>query len=147
MLWEEQAGFHHGCSCPEQILTLHNIIKQCIKFQRLLVITFIDFRKAFDSIHRDFLWNICRRQKIPDQFINIFKNHYHNSSCYVKIDSGATNLFNFNTGVRQGCILSAFLFLLTIDFAMRKAMNRPKAEIPWKNSTSLTDLDFADVAL
>jgi len=41
--------------------------------------------------------------------------------------------------VRQGCILSPFLY-----FIMWKAMNHPGFGIGWKNDRRLTDLDFAD---
>ena len=47
------------------------------------------------------------------------------------------------TGVRQGCIVSPFLFLLTIDFVMYQATSDPQHGIPWK-TRRLTDLDFPD---
>jgi len=47
------------------------------------------------------------------------------------------------TGVHQGCILSPLLFLVCIDYVMRKALNHPEFGIPWGRG-KLTDLDFAD---
>jgi len=52
-------------------------------------------------------------------------------------------LFDVITGVRQGCILSPLLFLICIDYVMRKALNHPEFGIPWGRG-KLTDLDFAD---
>ena len=49
---EEQAGFRARRSCTEQIFTLRNIIDQCIEFQKPIVIHFIDFKRAFESVHR-----------------------------------------------------------------------------------------------
>lgn len=69
------------------------------------------------------------------------KNLYHNSSYYVKIDSKATNFFNINTVVRQGCILLPFLFLYTIDFCYAENNEWTKH---WNKHTRLTDLNFAD---
>ena len=112
ILREEQAGFRRGRSCSEQIFTLRNIIEQCIEFQPPVFINFIDYQKAFDSVHRESLWHIARSYDIPQQYINIFKKLYLNSSCCVRTDNGTTNFFNIETGVRQGCILSPFLFLL-----------------------------------
>ena len=143
-LREEQGGFRNGRSCNEQIFTIRNIIEQSIEFQRPLLINFIDFKKAFDSIHRESLWKTARTYGIPEPFINIFRNIYLNSSCCVKTDIGNTEFFDIVTGVRQGCTLSPFLFLLAIDFVMREAMNDPDLGIKWNNKSCLTDLDFAD---
>jgi len=32
-------------------------------------------------------------------------------------------MFNILTGVRQGCVLSLFLFLIVIDFLMRRTVD------------------------
>ena len=50
-LREEQAGFRSGRSCSEQILTLRNIIEQSCEFNQRVFINFVDFKKAFDSMH------------------------------------------------------------------------------------------------
>ena len=59
-LREEQAGFRKGRSCSEQIFTLRTIIEQSLEHQTPLIINFIDFKKAFDSIHRESLWKILK---------------------------------------------------------------------------------------
>ena len=40
--------------------------------------------------------------------------------------------------------MSPFLFIIVIDFIMRKAIDQPRFGIGWRNNTRLTDLDFAD---
>ena len=37
------------------IFTLRNILEQCTEWNRELYVNFIDYEKAFDSIHRDCL--------------------------------------------------------------------------------------------
>ena len=143
-LREEQGGFRNNRSCTEQILTLRNIMEQCAEHQKSLHINFIDFKKAFDSIHRPSMWHIIRQYCIPEKYINVFKNIYHNSNCRVKTNTGVTEPFNIITGVRQGCILSPFLFLMVVDFVMKKALSRPEYGVKWKEHGRLMDLDFAD---
>ena len=51
-LRKEQAGFRRGRGCAEHIFALRNIIEQSTERQRQLYINFIDYEKAFDSLHR-----------------------------------------------------------------------------------------------
>ena len=51
-LRDEQAGFRTGRGTVEQIFILRNIIEQVVEWKSTLYITFVDFEKAFDSVHR-----------------------------------------------------------------------------------------------
>ena len=129
VLRNKQAGFRRRRSCREQIFTLRNIIEQCLEFRKPLFLNFIVFTKHFDSVHRESLWHIARLYCIPQQYINIFKRLYLNSSYCVKTDLGLTEFFHIVTSVRQGCVLSPFLFLLMVDFVRRKATIGPSLGI------------------
>ena len=72
-LRDEQAGFRKGRSCTEQIFAFRDIIEQRLEHQKDLVINFIDFKKAFDSVHRPSLWKILKHYSIPACYISIFK--------------------------------------------------------------------------
>ena len=52
--------------------------------------------------------------------------------------------FTVQTGVRQGCLLSPFLFLLVIDWIMRESTHGKRNGIQWDLMNQLDDLDFAD---
>ena len=52
-------------------------MEQCKEFQTPLFVNYVDFKKAFDSIHSESLWKILKLYGIPDKFINIFKSLYH----------------------------------------------------------------------
>ena len=101
-----------------------NITEQSLEHQQDLIINFINFKKAFDSVHRSNLWKILRYYGIPDRFVNIFKALYDNSSYCVKTASGYTEFFEIVSGVRKSCILSPFFFIIVIDFFMHRTMDK-----------------------
>ena len=140
----EQAGFRQGRSCIDHIATLRIIIEQSLEWQSPLYMTFVDFEKAFDSVDRDTIWKLMSHYGIPHKFINITKKLYENCSCQVIHKGKLTSPFAVNTGVRQGCMLSPMIFLIVIDWIMRKTTSGNNTGIQWTFAKKLEDLDFAD---
>ena len=61
------------------------------------------------------------------------------------IDGGVkTGWFDIKTGVRQGCVMSGFLFLLVIDWVTKKMLREGITGIRWRFTKKLENLDFAD---
>ena len=140
-LRKEQAGFRKGRGCVDHIFALRNIIEQCAEWQRGLYVNFIDFRKAFDSVHRDSLWKIVRAYGIPDSISDIIKSYYDGYTCSV---GNSDIMFQVKTGVRQGCVLSTLLFNLVIDWVLSRTTEDQKRGIRWTLYSTLEDLDYAD---
>ena len=111
-LREEQAGFRQDRSCTDQIATLRIIVEQSIEWNSSLYVNFVDYEKAFDSLDRETLWKILRHYGVPMKLVNMIKNSYEGMSCRVIHDGQLTENFEIRTGVRQGCLLSPFLFIL-----------------------------------
>nr|KAG5704568.1 hypothetical protein BaRGS_031832 [Batillaria attramentaria] len=65
-------------------------------------------------------------------------------SCRIAHAGQLSESFEVKTGVRQGCLLSPFLFLLVIDWIMKTTTTGRKNGIQWTLWTQLDDLDFAD---
>ena len=55
---DEQAGFRKDRSSTDNIATLRMIIEQSVEWNSSLYLTFIDYKKAFDSIDREGLWRL-----------------------------------------------------------------------------------------
>ena len=144
VLRQEQAGFLPGRSCPEHIFTLRQIFEQCNEWNTGIYANFIDFEKAFDSIHRESLWRILRHYGIPNKIVEIIKMLYSDFSAKVICGNDLTDSFGVKTGVKQGCVLSPFLFLLGIDWIMKQTTDDARRGLRLTIFRSLEDLDFAD---
>ena len=143
-LRDEQAGYRSGRSTTEQIFVLRNIIEQVIEWNSCLYLCFVDFEKAFDSVHRETLWHLLKSYGIPTKLVNMVKAMYKNCRCAVIDETSHLEWFEVLSGVRQGCVMSGFLFLIVIDWVMRRTVENNRNGIRWKLTTTLDDLDFAD---
>ena len=108
-----------------------------------LYINFVDYEKAFDSLDRDTLWKLLQHYGIPNKLISLIRNSYEDMACRVIHAGQLTDSFMVKTGVRQGCLLSPFLFLLAIDWIMKKTTKYRRNGIQWTPWSQLEDLDFA----
>jgi hypothetical protein len=138
-----------------QILALRRI-NEAVNSNNLKAIqTFIDFKKAFDSIQRGKLMYILRAYGIPPNLFQAMEKMYTNTKA-VSPD-GETEMFKITAGVLQGDTLAPFLFIIVIHHALRKATSGREEElcftITHRRSSrhpkvALTDLDFAnDISL
>ena len=140
---EGQSGFRRGRSCADQIFVLRNIIEQSVEWRKEVVINFIDFKKAFDSLHRPSMWNILRSYGLPIKIINVIKLLYEGSTSCVRVGGRNTESFEMTSGVKQGDVLSPVLFIVVVDWIMRRVVEEEDG-IDWVRNLRLPDLAYAD---
>ena len=70
------------------------------------------------------MFNIYR---IPEKIIEAIPIMYDNTAANVVSHDGNTDYFEILSGVLQGATLTPFLFIINIDFALRKATEDHKA--------------------
>ncbi|XP_070183560.1 uncharacterized protein [Littorina saxatilis] len=99
---------------------------------------------AFDSVDRETIWRLMHHYGIPQKFINIIQHLYEDSTCQVIHNGKLTIPFVVKTGVRQGFMLSPTIFLMVIDWIMRRTTMDSNTGIQWTFAKQLEDLDFAD---
>ena len=147
-LRDEQAGFRKGRSCCDQIFILRHVIQQCVEQRSPLVLAFVDYEKAFDSVHRPTLWKVLRYYGIPVKYVNLIEMLHKDSRCRVNVDGVLSGEFEVSSGVLQGNVLSPMLFALLMDYVMKMVKAGGTEGINWKdNGQKLTDLEYADDAV
>ena len=81
------------------------------------MLVFVDFSKAFDSIHREKLEEIMLAYGIPQEIVSANTMLYKKSRCMVRSPDDDTEFFDIVAGVLQGDTLAPFLFILCLDYA------------------------------
>jgi len=117
------------------------------------IITFVDFRKAFDSIHRGRMLKILKAYGVPAELVKAIGKLYENTTARVVTPDGETDLFNIVAGVLQGDTLAPYLFAIVLDHVMRQAVGNKVHELGFEierrksrrhPAVAISDLDFAD---
>lgn len=112
---DEQNGFIKGRSTIDHVSTLTSIIETRKKCKLSTFVSFIDFKKAYDSIDRSLLFNKLNDLGLSTKFLFALKAIYSNVECCVRLNGNTTDWFNVNTGLKQGCVLSTVMFNIFIN--------------------------------
>ena len=147
-----QNGFRPGRSTIAHILCLRRLIEGVKNNNLKCILIFIDFRKAFDSIHRERMMTILKAYDIPEKLLTAINLMYTGTKARVLSPDGETELFEILAGVLQGDTLAPYLFAIVLDYAMRKALEGREDlgfELQRRRSrrqppVTITDTDFAD---
>uniref|UniRef100_A0A8K9UN26 Reverse transcriptase domain-containing protein n=1 Tax=Oncorhynchus mykiss TaxID=8022 RepID=A0A8K9UN26_ONCMY len=88
-------------------------------------ILFFDFYKAFDTVEHQFLFYSLERLGFGDFFCMAIKTLYANGNSSIKLKYGTSPRFELKRGIRQGCPISPYLFLLITQLLANSLNNSP----------------------
>ena len=103
----------------DQFANIHWIIEKSREFQQSIYFCFIDYVKAFDCVDHNELWKVLKEMGISDYLTCLLRNLYAGQEATVRTGHGTTDWFQTGKRVRQGYILSLYLFNLHAEYIMR----------------------------
>ena len=112
---DNQFGFKPGLGCSHAINTLRCAVDKHINGGSTVNICALDLSKAFDKMNHHALFIKLIKRNIPVELLCILESWF--SSCYtcVKWYGYKSTFFQIKIGVRQGGVLSPFLFAIYLD--------------------------------
>ncbi|CAB0041767.1 unnamed protein product [Trichogramma brassicae] len=143
ILPEGQAGFRKGRSTMDNLYTLNYVIQKAKKDKEKVYATFIDLKKAFDTVNRKKLWECMQRLGISEYLTERIKQLYEETKGKVRWKNEVSEEFWTVKGVRQGCLLSPILFCIYIA-EMEKEFERRNVGGVRIGNTRIWSLAYAD---
>ena len=124
ILRQNQNGFRRNRSTTSQILTIRRILGGVRAKNLQATLIFVDFTKAFDSIHRGKMEQILLAYGVPKETVAAITILYRNTKVKARSPDGDTEYFDIVAGVLQGDTLAPYLFIICLDYVLRTSIDK-----------------------
>ena len=152
ILLKNQNGFRRNRSTTSQILTICRILEGVRAKNLQATLLFVDFTKAFDSIHRGKMEQILLAYSLPKETVAAITIHDRNTKVKVRSPVRDTKYFDMVAEVLQGDTLTPYLFIICLDYVLRTSIDKIREngfELTKKRNKrdpakTITETDYAD---
>ncbi|KAK6735829.1 hypothetical protein RB195_018837 [Necator americanus] len=112
---QEQAGFRQGFGCMDHIQTVSRVIEVCREYRLLLVLTFVVYEKAFNSVETNAVLSALVDQGV---YVRTLANCYDRCTTSIQLFHRPFTI-PIGKGVRQGDTISPKLFTAVLQWIMK----------------------------
>ena len=110
-----QCAYVKGRTIFDAVRTIEDVMEFSQRYNLEGRMICIDFKKAFDTVSRDFLFRTLTSFVFGPSFLQWIHTFYNNISSCVINNGFSTQPFAVERGVRQGDPLSAYLFIIVLE--------------------------------
>ena len=119
-----QGGFRRGRGCTDQVFVVRQICEKYMAKGKDVYFAFMDLEKAYDRVDRGAMWSVLGMYGVDGKLLNAVKSLYDDSKACVRVGNEMSEWFPVRVGLRQGCVMSPWLFNLFIDGVVREVNTR-----------------------
>lgn len=139
-----QAGFLPNRSTDDHIFTLRRMSEERWRKGFPTYILALDLNKAFDRVNTHHLARILQHYGVPAHLINRIVAAILQEHTTVLWQGRRTHSHERTQGIKQGCPISPFLFVIMMDYAIQRACNRLRIDMNLANMQLPLLLAYAD---
>ena len=112
---DNQFGFKHGLGTSHAIYTVRRVVDYYVSRNSTVNICAVDISKAFDRMNHHGLFLKLMQRKIPVSVLRVIEDWFAKCATCVRWGSTLSDTFCLLRGVRQGGVLSPYLFALYVN--------------------------------
>ena len=120
LIHSDETGFIKGRYIGENIRLIEDVMEYTKVHNIPGILIALDFKKAFDSLEWGYIMNTLDAFNFGTSIKRWISTFYSNIESAVINNGFLTNWFKPSRGVRQGCPLSPFLFILSAELLANK---------------------------
>ena len=113
-LQKTQYGFRKHRSTADAIQCIRRIAEFGEQTQTKAIMVLLDWEKAFDKVTRKGLFTALARMGVPSKLQKLVGMLYRDPTFRVEVDGQTSEWHSQQAGIRQGCPLSPYLFLVVM---------------------------------
>ena len=113
--WPNQFGFKPSLGTDTCIYVLKEMVDKYKSLHGGIYMCFLDASKAFDRVKHSVLFNKLTRRGVPGYIVKLLSYWYAKQTMRVRWGDCISSPFRVSNGVRQGGILSPYLFNVYMD--------------------------------
>ncbi len=107
---DEKEGFQKGRGCVDKMFAMKILVEKYLEKNRKLFAAFMNLEKADDRVDRKGLLDTLRVYEVRGQLLEGIRSFCETASSSVQVHGKLSESFSVDVGVRQGCMMSPWLF-------------------------------------
>jgi sorting nexin-29 len=117
---EHQCKFRRNRSTTDHMFCIPQIQEKKWEYNEAVHQLFTDFKKAYDPVRREVLYNILIEFGIPMRIVRLVKIYLNKTYSRVRVGKHLPDTFTIKNGLKQGDALSPLLFNFALEYAIRR---------------------------
>ena len=123
MTHDNQFGFKRGLSCSHAIYVARSVVDLYTEAGTTVSLCAVDVSKAFDKVNHHGLFIKLMDRSVPLKLLSVLENWFQVNATCVRWGENFSRFFTVQCGVRQGGVLSPYLFAIYVDDIIRKVIH------------------------
>jgi hypothetical protein len=120
IIGDNQCGFRRKSSTTDHMFCIRQILEKNWEYNEAGHQLYIDFKRAYDSVRREVLYNILIEFGIPRKLVRLIKMCLTEKCSRDRVGNKSSYCFPIRNCLKQGDALSPLLFNFALEYAIMR---------------------------